>query len=517
MKHLDLFSGIGGFALAARWVGIETVQFVEIDPFCRKVLEKNFKGVPIHDDIKTFHAIKRNINEQIFLLTAGTPCQPASCAGKRKGTQDDRWLWGETFRVIAEARPEWCILENVRGLLSLEGGVVFENLLLELEALGYETRTFCLPACAVNAPHRRDRVWIVGNRTEPGLSESGFAGIRELQEKTREGVDNRFKQQDCHAPDTHRFNGDDAGHDSGKISQFQEAKIFGMRNIADTGNEGLQGNEQPGTLGERPGTSRPTSECPWNENWLTAASRLCSLDARISDGLVRYSLTMPETNGIMGFILLLRRYHYAATEETRPGEILRILQEAFGEKSVQRCFGKLSEVFNTEDLWCSVHGKMDGKREKNEGGLSESGSQVSEKELRKLRDGQGGEHSSQERGLDRQCSCEFDDIVFELSSEIALGEWKGNAQKAENILFNLWQESGGQRFLHEPLSALYEIWRSVTDKEVGAFRRHHNKRNEHRVQKLKSLGNAVVPQIPYIIMKAILEADNRPSRNRLFS
>jgi hypothetical protein len=94
-----------------------------------------------------------------------------------------------------------------------------------------------------------------------------------------------------------------------------------------------------------------------------------------------------------------------------------------------------------------------------------------------------------------------------LSSEIALAEWKDNTEKAHHVLYDLWQESRGERFLYEPLSALYEIWRSVTDKEIGSFRRHYNKRNEHRVSKLKALGNAVVPQIVEILGRTILEVN----------
>ena len=98
--------------------------------------------------------------------------------------------------------------------------------------------------------------------------------------------------------------------------------------------------------------------------------------------------------------------------------------------------------------------------------------------------------------------------MFELSSEIALGEWKNNAEKAENILFSMWKESRGERFLHEPLQALYEIWRSVINKEIGTFRRHYSERNRNRVQKLKALGNSIVPQVAYQIFKAIVEVED---------
>jgi DNA (cytosine-5)-methyltransferase 1 len=230
LTHLDLFSGIGGFALAARWAGIKTVQFVEIDPFCQKVLQKNFKGVPIHDDIKTFtytehngspstngegtavESQKQNGEDSIrelargsalqngrpFLLTGGFPCQPFSCAGKRRGKEDDRYLWEEMLRVIKEFKPTWIIGENVNGIRSMEfqDGVselegdtiiqedgngdytnVLDGICDSLEAIGYEVQPVIIPACAVNAPHRRDRVWIVAHSTN-----SRVEGLRQERE-----------------------------------------------------------------------------------------------------------------------------------------------------------------------------------------------------------------------------------------------------------------------------------------------------------------------------------------------
>lgn len=154
MKLLDLFSGIGGFSLAARWAGIETIQFVENNKFCQKVLAKNFPNVPIHSDIKTFKQI-----EHVDLITAGFPCQGFSIAGKRKGINDPRYLWPDTLRIIQEVKPHWFIGENVTGIVAME----LDNILFDLEKEGYETSTFILPACAANAHHRRDRIWIIAN------------------------------------------------------------------------------------------------------------------------------------------------------------------------------------------------------------------------------------------------------------------------------------------------------------------------------------------------------------------
>ena len=157
--HLDLFSGIGGFALAARWAGLQTIQFVEIDSFAQKVLKKNFPDVPIHDDVKTFDAIQLC---RPWLLTGGYPCQPFSQAGQRRGEEDDRHLWPQMFRVIRECRPTWICAENVAGHISMG----LDEVLADLESEDYSCRAFVIPACAKDAPHRRDRVWIVGNSKE---------------------------------------------------------------------------------------------------------------------------------------------------------------------------------------------------------------------------------------------------------------------------------------------------------------------------------------------------------------
>lgn len=154
--HIDLFSGIGGFALACQWAGIETEVFCENDKFCQRVLKKHWPGVPIVEDIKTFDG---TAYAGAFILTGGFPCQPFSCAGKRGGKEDDRYLWPEMFRVITEARPRWVLAENVTGIIKME----LDNVLADLEAEGYATGTLIIPACAVNALHRRDRVWIVAN------------------------------------------------------------------------------------------------------------------------------------------------------------------------------------------------------------------------------------------------------------------------------------------------------------------------------------------------------------------
>jgi DNA (cytosine-5)-methyltransferase 1 len=200
--HIDLFSGIGGFALAAKWAGFRTIAFCEIDKYCQKILAKNFlsdttceqahiellrsselsgqprealgtgtqatrqtNGQTSNNDASRFCKIHSNIFDLdgtayrgADLLTGGFPCQPFSVAGKRRGAADDRAIWPEMFRVIREARPAWVLGENVPGIIPME----LDNVLSDLESIGYACRPFVIPACSVDARHRRDRLWIVG-------------------------------------------------------------------------------------------------------------------------------------------------------------------------------------------------------------------------------------------------------------------------------------------------------------------------------------------------------------------
>ncbi len=201
MRHLDLFSGIGGFALAARWMGWETVQFVEIDKFCQKVLNKNFPNVPIHDDIKTFDGTQ--LRGTVDILTGGFPCQPYSTAGKRLGKEDSRHLWPEMLRVIREVQPTFIVGENVHGLVNWNGGLVFDEVQTDLESASFEVTSCVLPACGKDAPHRRDRVWFIAH-----ASSNEYMQERELIEVIGgdKGKDKGTKnQREWHRQDTTRI------------------------------------------------------------------------------------------------------------------------------------------------------------------------------------------------------------------------------------------------------------------------------------------------------------------------
>ena len=158
MNVLDLFSGIGGFSLGLESTGFfKTIAFVEKDKFCQKVLQKNFPNVPIEDEV-------RNVKGERFkadVITGGFPCQPFSVAGKRKGTDDDRYLWDETIRIISETKCKWFIGENVEGIINIQDGLVFRQIHNDLEKEGFEVQSLIIPASGVGAWHQRKRVWII--------------------------------------------------------------------------------------------------------------------------------------------------------------------------------------------------------------------------------------------------------------------------------------------------------------------------------------------------------------------
>jgi DNA (cytosine-5)-methyltransferase 1 len=171
VKHLDLFSGIGGFALAARNVGWQTVAFCESEPYCQAILRKHWPDALIYDDVRTLTADRLDADGagRVDIITGGFPCQDLSTAGQRRGISGERsGLWGQYARLIGELQPRYAVMENVSNLLAGERGAWFGRLLGDLAEIGYDAEWHCIPASAIGAPHRRDRAWIIAH-TQEGL------------------------------------------------------------------------------------------------------------------------------------------------------------------------------------------------------------------------------------------------------------------------------------------------------------------------------------------------------------
>jgi len=243
VKHGSLFSGIGGFDLAAQWMGWENVFHCEWNDFGQKVLQYYWpKAISYHDITKTDFTIHRG---QIDILTGGFPCQPYSAAGKRLGKEDERHLWPEMLRAIREIQPTWVVGENVLGLVNWNGGLVFHEVQTDLEAQGYEVQPYVLPAVSINAPHRRDRVWFVaysklyanGLRTERGMDLGGQLLERPKRKEKTNGLNNISKNERVTPNTNSNRNTQETRSDSGIERQESPIDEQGVRGQQQTGGD----------------------------------------------------------------------------------------------------------------------------------------------------------------------------------------------------------------------------------------------------------------------------------------
>ncbi|MFD5020050.1 DNA cytosine methyltransferase [Paenibacillus sp. NPDC058367] len=284
MNHLSLFTGVAGVDLAAEWAGIRSVAFCEREPFPQKVLRKHWPDVPIYDDVCTLtkEVLQRDgilsRTRTIDIISAGFPCQPFSAAGKRGGTDDERYLWPEVVRILQEVQPTWFVGENVAGILSMaepdgaaqvesrtvQSGeeedfyeavftqqeiMLFGNICKDLEDIGYEVQPFVVPAAAVGAKHLRERVFIVAYANSRKREERMQRGVRANKEETDARVDDRLARfgensESLANPDSFRDNGQGECRTYGnwqEIMQKRELSQHGFsndsQNVANTNSE----------------------------------------------------------------------------------------------------------------------------------------------------------------------------------------------------------------------------------------------------------------------------------------
>lgn len=250
MKVLDLFSGIGGFALGLEAAGMNTVAFCEQDTYCQKVLKKHWPKIPIHSDITELNGYE--YRGTVDLVCGGFPCQPFSVAGKQLGTEDDRALWPEMLRVIREVAPRWVIGENVSGIIPME----LDKVLFDLEGEGYTCWTFVLPACAVDAHHRRDRVWVVAHTD----SKSQPVGSQYEQRMVAHSISSSRRQSKRLAQR--------ADKEAKRASNTSHSARSGQ-NVSNPHRQGLQGGQKIGNAkGIWAGGNEQPERCV-NDGWAT--------------------------------------------------------------------------------------------------------------------------------------------------------------------------------------------------------------------------------------------------------
>lgn len=433
MTHVSLFTGIGGLDLAAEWAGFETVLQVEMDDYANKVLEKHWPNVKRIKDIRDVS--RESVSGAVTVISGGFPCQPFSAAGKRGGREDDRYIWPEMLRVIREINPAWVVGENVAGLLSINGGMEIESIIVDLETEGYEIIPALYPAASVGAPHRRDRVFIVANNDSLRMEGKG------PEQQT-----------------------------TGPCGESQD--------LADT----YLDRQQTRRLSIRPGRQNETS------------SKFTGNGEDVAD-----TAEQRFPNGATGTV----------------------------EKSRKNTEPKRQDWWSIEPDVCGMADglpeELDGGINVNERWLSFSRTEIAWRLLRDLWNEGRLECSSQGWRFNEQFSEKYPNLVFCLSYKIALDRRKDALEEAQTCLQGMWKTCNTWT-LRDTSNSIEKAWKSLSCEakdwaRVGACGRTHWGAGEwdnvprvttgvkNRVDRLKCLGNAVVPQQAYPIFKAIAEVE----------
>src|SRR4030042_505579 len=490
MKFISLFAGIGGFDLGLERAGMQCVGQVERNPCCQRVLAHHWPEVKRIGDI-------RNVNGTEFgavdLVCGGFPCQPFSHAGKRKGKADDRYLWPEMLRVIQAYRPAWVLGENVAGIVSM----ALDTVLSDLEAQGYQCEAFIIPACAVDAKHERKRVWIVGH-SESGENNRREPGVVAKEEGCRQGFNN-------------------ATYSSGETMAHSQG-IGSRSGFCETG-QGKNGNQftdsgsdVSGPHGSGGGERRRAEPVQPEQYPAQCSGKVVSYT--VNDGRNRTEGNEPKPgsdesdngifergyepepgvggtlDGFSGWLdgLDLNISHklyltYAKETNQRPGEVLRTLRNSILSQGIQWPIGR-QECFSSSQVLLAYLCKLEAQAI-DKAGLQLEGTEALENCLRSLQCNNQPSGAPLESAIKRQRAREYSDPLQALSRLLA-----HDGQKAF---------VGYRRTYANSLPAWFDGWENGINRVANGV--------PGRVDRLRSLGNAVVPPVVAVIGRAIRRAN----------
>lgn len=493
MLHISLFSGIGGFDLAAQWAGWTNIVSCEINPFGNKVLNHYWPDAYHHTDIHTLTIEK--INEELtkrhganwrtndVVLTGGFPCQPYSLAGKRLGKEDERHLWPEMLRVIQEVKPTWIVGENVFGLINWSNGLVFDEVQTDLETAGYEVQAFVLPACAADAPHRRDRVWIVAHAKSCYDRRNSGEFQKQNEQERKKGQKERvskfgstsevFTTNTNSAPTKHAIQ-------TGRNLPTSES---GERVTTNTNGNGQQRSNGKHEVNASKGGQYAQRDAIEGAKYGVIAyangKRLRRKSNRIGESKFtckvepptdwsNFPTESPIRNVYDGISEIMERHIkpeiYATIKKTNTAEDLQKVWTCFQSEDVQRKIGGLYKIHEPSLLLKTM--QLCSAANKDERGISVFSEEASKDLLRKLSKYGTFTNTPHGRELEKQFTDQFANTLPKLSHEIALVTMEA-----------------------ERASRKFAAW--------------------HRNESIKAAGNAIVPQIAFRIFETINQYNNQ--------
>jgi DNA-cytosine methyltransferase len=513
IKILDICSGIGGFSLGLEATGgFDTVAFCEFDDFCCKVLNKHWPNVPIYKDLKEIGNDPARIIQEFDLICGGIPCQPFSLAGKQKGKEDDRHLWPYMYAIVKSKKPTWVIVENVGGFVN----VALDDVCLDLETQGYATQSFIIPACSVEAPHKRDRIWILGklmanahdtgDRT-PGSKADGdrqetIEGWQEQSQlgssRSSEDVGNTDNLGSLLSPHETKREGSTSRHSEGELER-------GSSDVANA-----QSNGEDGVL--------RTTE-PKHDQGDTRMESSSSSDGRsergISQDVADPKLVSSDSISDSGS---------NTKTESEQGQKTGNLDRSSGRQDVPNASSQRLEGHRGE------HGLRGTSQEEQTSRSSEEQDVPNPKELRNY-EHDNGERTQQDREhrVSQQPRGErgFEGTKQDVADTERLGQQgQGELERPGNTAQDSdgqtggsndgRQGSAGQGHTQSELGGMADGIPTRLDGHLGFEREPNIPRVAtgipDRVNRLKALGNSIVPQIVYNIGLAILEEEERNER-----